>query len=215
MVTFFAIALICDPACVRLFVMAKEENPTTKAVLSLLAAWAIIGIAVVAPGVPGAIVKLGRQFKRYERKRLRQIVKRLARQEVVSFKQEGEETIVKITEKGKQKILKFDIDNLQIKEPDTWDGKWRIVLFDVPETKKLAREALRRKLKELGFYQFQKSAFIYPFECKNVIDFIRVTYEIGDFVKYIETKDFLNMGRFCQFLALPIIADGIIYIFNK
>ncbi len=169
--------------------MAKEENPTTKAVLSLLAVGAIIGIAVIAPGVPGAIMKLGRQFKKYERKRLRQIVKRLARQEVISFKQEGEETIVKITEKGKKKILRFDIDNLQIKEPDIWDGKWRVVLFDVPETKKLAREVLRRKLKELRFYQFQKSAFIYPFECRDVIDFIRATYEIGDFVKYIETKD--------------------------
>ena len=181
--------MICDLACVRLFFMAKEENPTTKAVLSLLAVGAIIGIAVIAPGVPGAIMKLGRQFKKYERKRLRQIVKRLARQEVISFKQEGEETIVKITEKGKKKILRFDIDNLQIKEPDIWDGKWRVVLFDVPETKKLAREVLRRKLKELRFYQFQKSAFIYPFECRDVIDFIRATYEIGDFVKYIETKD--------------------------
>lgn len=169
--------------------MAKEENPTTNAVLGLLAAGAIIGIALVAPGVPGAIVKLGKQFRRYERKRLRQIVKRLADQEVISFKQEGEETIVKITEKGKQKILKFDIDKLQIREPDSWDGRWRIVLFDVPETKKLAREALRRKLKELGFYQLQKSAFVYPYECKEEISFIRAVYEIKDCTKYVVVEE--------------------------
>jgi len=182
--------------------MAEKESPTTDAVLNLLAAGAIIGIALVAPGVPGAIVKLGKQFSRYEKKRLRQIVKRLADQEVISFKQEGEETVVKITDKGKQKILKFDIDKLQIKKPDSWDGKWRIVLFDIPEDKKLAREALRRKLKELGFYQFQKSAFIYPFECKDIIDFIRAIYEIKDNVKYVETEEIEEEGFFRDWFSV-------------
>ena len=122
-------------------------------------------------------------------KRLRQIVKRLADQEVISFKQKGEETVVKITEKGKQKILRFNIDNLQIKQPRKWDGKWRIVIFDIPEYKKKAREALRWKLKELGFYQLQKSAFLYPFECKDEITFITANYEIKNDTKYIVAEE--------------------------
>ncbi len=40
-----------------------------------------------------------------------------------------------------------------------WDGKWRIVVFDIPEKYKPTREMLRRYLYELGFSQIQKSVF--------------------------------------------------------
>lgn len=166
----------------------KEENPKVNIVLGLLAAGAILAVAIIAPGVPGAIVKLSRQFKKYNKRRLRQIVKRLSDQELISFRKEGGDTVVTLTEKGKLKTLKFNIDNLKIKEQERWDGRWRIVLFDIPESKKVAREALRRKLKELGFFRLQKSAFVYPFGCKNEIDFIRSVYEVKDNVKYLEVS---------------------------
>lgn len=177
--------------------MASEENPRVNMVLGLIAAGAILTLAIVAPGVPGALVKLGRQFKKYNKKRLRQIVKRLSDQELISFREGREDTIVTLTEKGKLKALKFNIDNLKIAEPVRWDGKWRIVLFDIPESKKAGRETLRRKLKELGFYQFQKSAFIHPFECKDEVSFIRANFEIKDYVKYLvvsqlEEEDFFK-----------------------
>jgi DNA-binding transcriptional regulator PaaX len=37
-----------------------------------------------------------------------------------------------------------------------WDEKWRIVAFDIPEKFKTGRDALRRKLKEVGFHELQK-----------------------------------------------------------
>ena len=52
------------------------------------------------------------------------------------------------------------------------DGEWRIVIFDIPEKFKKAREALRMKLKELGFLELQKSVFIFPYECEDEINFI-------------------------------------------
>ena len=39
-------------------------------------------------------------------------------------------------------------------------------MFDIPQEKRISREALRGKLKELGFLMFQKSVWIYPFECR-------------------------------------------------
>lgn len=177
--------MICVLIYAKLFDVAEIENPKVEIILVLLAAGAILTLALIAPGVPGAIYKLSKQFKRYPKKRLRQIIKRIADQELVSFKEEGGEVTVKLTEKGKLKVLKYNIDNLKIEPPEKWDEKWRIVLFDIPEAKKVARNALRRKLKDLGFYQFQKSAFIYPFECKNEISFIRANYEVKNYVKYI------------------------------
>lgn len=43
-----------------------------------------------------------------------------------------------------------------------WDGRWRVVLFDVPETRKALRQQLRRKLRLLGFGYLQDSAWITP-----------------------------------------------------
>lgn len=46
-------------------------------------------------------------------------------------------------------------------------------MFDIPQEKKISREALRGKLKELGFHQLQKSVWIYPFECRVEMELLQ------------------------------------------
>lgn len=48
--------------------------------------------------------------------------------------------------------------------PKRWLGSWQIVVYDIPETKKVERNFLRRKLKELGFGYWQKSTWVSPFD---------------------------------------------------
>ena len=45
-----------------------------------------------------------------------------------------------------------------------WDGRWRLVSFDVPNRHRDKRDILRSSLKEAGFYQLQKSVWIAPYE---------------------------------------------------
>jgi len=70
------------------------------------------------------------------------------------FKKESKK-VYKITNKGKVKILKYDI----IKRSRKWDGKWRVIIFDIPANKKKVRDFLRNRLKILGFKQLQKKVF--------------------------------------------------------
>ena len=51
-------------------------------------------------------------------------------------------------------------DYLKIDKPKIWDKKWRIVVFDIPEKQRGARDSLRTYLKKLDFYELQKSIFI-------------------------------------------------------
>ena len=44
----------------------------------------------------------------------------------------------------------------------TWDGQWRMVLFDVPSGQDSRREKLRRSLRERGFGYVQNSVWITP-----------------------------------------------------
>lgn len=49
-----------------------------------------------------------------------------------------------------------------LRNTKSWDGKWRLVTFDVPVNVDEKRYQLRGLLKEFGFYQLQKSVWIYP-----------------------------------------------------
>ena len=96
-----------------------------------------------------------------------------------------------MTESGRKKALQYKIDEIKIKQPGSWDNLWRLTIFDIPEKKRRARDALRNKLRELGFLELQKSVFIYPFSCRDEIDFITEYFEIRPYVRYIEAR-FIN-----------------------
>src|SRR3990167_2211250 len=66
---------------------------------------------------------------------------------------------------------------------EKWDKKWRVVIFDIPEKSRMARDALRRKLKELEFRELQKSVFVHPYECKKEIDFIIEFFNLRHYVR--------------------------------
>ena len=92
----------------------------------------------------------------------------------------------------RKKLLKFKLDEMIIKKPKRWDGKWRVVIFDIPEKFRLGRDYLRNKLKELGFYQMQKSAWVHPYPCGDEVDFIKELYEVRPFVRVI-TADSIDI----------------------
>ena len=61
--------------------------------------------------------------------------------------------------------------------------------FDIPEKKKSARNALRDKLKELGFCQLHKSVFVHPYPCLSEIQFVEEIFQIGQYINFIEAKN--------------------------
>lgn len=66
-----------------------------------------------------------------------------------------EKLAYKLTDKGREKAV---LANLLMGE-DKWDGKYRIVIFDVPEKRRAARDLLRSKLKSWGFAPWQRAVF--------------------------------------------------------
>ena len=73
---------------------------------------------------------------------------------------------VKITKNGKNKLTSMALDNEGALVPQNWDGLWRIILLDLPESRKSERESLRYLLKKAGFVCLKNSAWIshFPFE---------------------------------------------------
>ena len=105
-------------------------------------------------------------------------------------KKEGGE-IYLLTPKGEAKLQNIIIDEVIIKNPKNWDGKWHLVMYDFPIRFKKAREAFRWKLKDFGFFQFQKSAWIYPYPCKAEILFVADFFGVRKYLEILEVNKVL------------------------
>lgn len=103
----------------------------------------------------------------------------------------GGEVYVEITDKG-DSYLK-NIYKIPIKKE--WDGKWRVVVYDVPEKSRGSRNRFRRKLQEIGFRLLQTSVWVYPYKSEGLIDLIKTDTKLVEEVIYLETSYIENEKR--------------------
>ncbi|OHA09179.1 MAG: hypothetical protein A3B37_01395 [Candidatus Sungbacteria bacterium RIFCSPLOWO2_01_FULL_59_16] len=153
--------------------------------LGLLQGGVVLSLALFAPNAVGPIIRMFEK-RRIPPKRARAVIHYLKRHNLVIVRESNGKSVVEITEAGRRKLREYDFEKLTIKRPKRWDGKWRLIAFDIPEKKKLARDALRRKLKELGFLQAQRSVWIHPFECRNEINFVAEVFRVSPYVWMFE-----------------------------
>lgn len=164
---------------------------------ALLAAIALAGILAIAAITPNIFSAFGRVRKfnhtSYNEKQIRRSFYYLRSKKLVRII-DGKDGIskVKINRLGLSKLKEFAIDAMSIRIPEKWDGKWRAVVFDVPEKHKAARESLRRKLKGLGFYQFQRSIFLHPFAIDDEVLFIASFFGIERFIEIFTIENMLD-----------------------
>lgn len=97
-----------------------------------------------------------------------------------------------ITPKGEKRLRHVFIDEVIIKNPKNWDGKWRLVIYDLPIKFRKARDAFRWKLKDLGFYQFQKSAWAYPHPCEGELLFVADFFGVRKHIDILEVNKISN-----------------------
>ena len=167
-----------------------RTNKIGKDLLRYLALGGVITVAMLSPIGGPKIAKILLKQLRYKIKQLRSNAYYLKKRGLIEFVREDVGGItMKITDNGKKYLRTFDIDNLILNRAAQWDGKWRLVIFDVPEKHKKAREALRRKLKDLNFSRLQDSVWVTPFPCEDEIRFVRELFCVPFSVDVIETLD--------------------------
>ena len=165
----------------------NKKGELSKQILLALAAGFVVTTAMILPGSAVMFSPLIKKFKTKKQGFIKSL-KILKRDRLVDFREEGNLSKITITERGKKKLLIYELDSLEIKKPKKWDDIWRIVTFDIPESKKAARNTLRDKLKKLGFCQLHKSVFVFPYPCLSEIQFIEEIFQIGPYINFIEAK---------------------------
>lgn len=167
--------------------MAKWGDLTKTILLSLLAGGAILLVLSSPGGTRMFLRAVSRELKRREqRQRFFWTLAYLRRKHYVDYREEKDGTVtIVLTEDGRKRALHYKLDNLTLPKTERWDRKWRIIIFDIPEKKRRGRDALREKMRELGCIQLQKSVWAWPYECRDEIDFIAETFDIGPHVHYL------------------------------
>lgn len=166
----------------------REKGELVKDILVGLAKGGVILSSFAVPNI-ASVLKLFDADNSRERYRINRIIKKLEEERMIEiYEKEGEER-VEITEKGKRRVRKFQIDELKLKRPKKWDGKWRIIIFDIPERFKRGRDALTRKIRDMEILKLQKSVYVCPFECRDEIDFVGETFGVRKFINYIIASD--------------------------
>jgi hypothetical protein len=134
-----------------------------------------------------------KELKKVKKKYLNRAIRRLYDSKLVEIKEDKNgNTILVLSEEGKKKILIYNIENLKLKRQSKWDGHWRLFIFDIPEKFKRERYILSKKLKEIGMYQLQKSVYVYPFECKDELEFIIEYFGLRPYVRFGLLKEIDN-----------------------
>ena len=186
----------------------KKINPHVKDILKLIAVGSLVTATLLLPGfamTAGAIIKVydeekrkkeEKELQKYNLPRLKQIVKRLEKQKMVTV----EHGIVTVTKLGHKKILHYNLLDMRLKEKP--DGKWRIVIYDIAELNKNERKLFRNMLKQLRFLKIQKSVYLTPFPCEEEIEYLKERFSISADVQLIVATGLENAQAYKDYFGI-------------
>lgn len=169
-----------------------KQYASVKTILYLLGMGITIASIFVAPKSTYMLAKHMRKdeeewgaWKKFNQTYLRQTLRRLAKQKLVEIKEVAGKQQIIITSQGKKRIVLYAREELEIKKPKSWDKKWRIVIYDIPQREKKLQQVIREALKNLGFLLMQESVYIIPYPCYKEVEFLREYYGVGTYLKYL------------------------------
>ena len=167
--------------------------------LKLIGKLGFSGISIKAPNATQALEKILK--KTPEDVDPKRITAELKRQGLVEFDDDDEGTQqLTITPAGALRLQKIYMDELVISTPKKWDGRWRMVSFDIPVSQSKSRVYFTGQLAQLGLKMLQKSMWVHPYDCFEQVEHI---------------ASFYNVRRYCSFFEITSPDDQSLAILNK
>lgn len=168
------------------------------------------GTFLVTPNFPIIFASLLGLVKELTKKnipenKIRRVLGNLEKKEILFIKKSKDEIVVDLKHFFTPLTLKYSLKPLLDlkKRKKKWDGKWFLVFFDVPEQQRNKRVYLREFLKDIGFYQYQKSVYIFPYECESEVALIKKIVEVGKYVSYVIADKIENERAIKTYFGLP------------
>ncbi|MCL5435470.1 MAG: hypothetical protein M1275_00050 [Patescibacteria group bacterium] len=161
----------------------KKYGQISKNILTALGLTATVTSVIIFPGLAYVWDAIDKAVT--ERSQAKAAFYRLKQREIISVGRAGKKIKISLTPKGRRRLLSYKLMFSKSPRPGHWDGRWWVVMFDVPEARRNIRDLVRRRLASAGFVSIQKSVFVYPFPCRELITGLRDYYQLHGGELYI------------------------------
>lgn len=158
-----------------------KRNQVQKIILETIKVAGFLSVAVVAPNVLGAMARIGLIPRKRQRELIRRSVDRMYAQGLLRHKAGN----VCLTERGERHLKKLRVKVFDLQKPPRWDGKWRVLIFDIPERRRKLRDEVRRTLLGNGFVRVQDSVWVYPYDCEDWVTLWKADLKVGKELLYL------------------------------
>lgn len=161
----------------------KKKKDIQHAVLATIAVTGFVAFAAIAGNAIQLLDYLPNE-KYNLRYRAKTAAGRLVAKKYAVWIERDGKKYLRITHAG-QKAFTFEQAKVSLKnQKKKWDGRWRMVVFDIPERRRTARLRLRRIMGEIGFVRLQDSVWVYPYDCEDFVALLKAELRIGKDVLY-------------------------------
>ena len=73
-----------------------------------------------------------------------------------------------------------------------WNGRWAVVIFDIPERRRRTGDRLRIMMQETSFVRLQDGVWVFPYDCEDFISLVKAELKIGAAVLYMVVEHIEN-----------------------
>ncbi|MEK9185712.1 MAG: CRISPR-associated endonuclease Cas2 [Patescibacteria group bacterium] len=159
----------------------NKKADLQKMILATVKLAGMLAVTAVAPNVLGAMYKIGILPHPRQKESILNSRKRLVDKGFLVYKK----GLLEITDSGRRFLLRETLFENHKNKKKKWDGKWRVLIFDIPEKRKHDREQVRRTLVSIGFMRLQKSVWVYPYDCEDLMTLLKADMKIGKDILYM------------------------------
>ena len=97
-------------------------------------------------------------------------------------------SFLRLTAEGRNKLRNIKLSTPTSLVDTRWDGYWRMVMLDFPESRKSERDSIRYILKKAGFLCMKNSVWISPFPFEHLFMNIKTDMNLADEIMIIVTQ---------------------------
>ncbi|MDQ0166692.1 phenylacetic acid degradation operon negative regulatory protein [Bacillus horti] len=130
----------------------------------------------------GSLIRLMEEFG-HNAQAIRAAISRMSKQGWVEARKEGNKSYYYLTEIGKKRMDEAAQRIFKL-QAQPWDGKWRMLIYSIPEEKRAIRDELRKELIWSGFGSLTFSCYISPNPLEQQVQDLIKRYQVEEYVDF-------------------------------
>lgn len=159
-----------------------------KAILDSVKVAGVMSVALLAPNAVKALKQLGLMPKFRQKEYVSSSATKLVKRGLMKFNGKYYE----LTKEGQRILDLWNVYDYHLDKPARWDGKWRLMIFDIPEKKKNIRRKISTIFTSAGLYRLQDSVWAYPYDCEEIMGLLKTELGVGKDLLYVIADEIEN-----------------------